>query len=212
VKPESEWKKIVKVVLEKPNVKTLGKKLYNYILTMKATCEQVKNKWNHILELEDNDNLFGNIDKITIVSNRRSFQFKFLHRILFFNDRLFKCKITSTTMCDFCNQNLDSIDHRYLYCHKTQEFWRDVERLLRTEYKQDCVIDMSFIVSNVNRDQPLSETVVLEAKYYIFKCFIKKEIPCIRKFKYIIIEMEAAEREIATQKNVLHTHNNKWLI
>ena len=61
-------------------------------------------------------------DKITLVNKLRSFQFNFLHRIVFFNDRSFKYKLVSTTLCDFCNQATDSFDHRYFKCPVVQEF------------------------------------------------------------------------------------------
>ena len=134
-KYQQEWQNIATNILGKPNDKTLNKKLYNVIIQKKAHYDAVNTKWMNVLDIqEDNKTLFTQIERMTIVNKLRSFQFKFLHRILFFNDKLYKWKLSTSTLCDFCCEALDSIEHRYLYCRVTQEFWRSLTEWAARKY------------------------------------------------------------------------------
>ena len=55
----------------------------------------------------------------------RSFQFKILHRIIYFNDKLFLFNI-SDAGCDFCHEADDSIEHRFWKCGNSQKLWNDI--------------------------------------------------------------------------------------
>ena len=208
----SEQRKIVKIILEKPGDKEIGKKLYKYLVMRKAHYDAVSKKWDHIINMdEENSTLFNHIEKITIVNKLRSFQFKFLHRIIYFNDRLFKCKLVTSTLCDFCNEAIDSIEHRYIYCNITQEFWRQLNYWIQTEYKIECTINnIHSIITNIYNDLPLVETIMLNAKYYLYSCFLKQTMPNIEHFKHVLADIERTERYLATTRNLIHVHEQKW--
>ena len=59
---------------------------------------------------------------------------------------------------------------------------------------------------------PIIEIVMLNAKYFIYTCFLTKCIPSLRAFKYIMQKAESTERFIATNKNLLHIHKKRWNI
>ena len=120
-------RKLIETILNKPVEKLLSKKIYSFLISQVSHYDSVQAKWENSVVIEESTNeLFENIEKFTINNRLRSFQYRFLHRILHFNDKLFKFKIATTTMCDFCNEELDSIEHRYFYCRVIQGFWTDV--------------------------------------------------------------------------------------
>jgi len=203
---------LVQTILHKVKNKGIVKRIYKHLIGLKAECENVSEKWKNVLQInEDNNTLFTHIERTTIVNRLRSFQYKFLHRILYFNNKLFKCKISSTTLCDFCNQALDSIEHRYIYCDVTQRFFRDVNTMILQEYNIQCVINNAKnLVTNMYTDMPLVDTIVLNAKYYIYSCFIKKRTPSISYFKQIVVNVEKTEQILAEKKNALTYHRMKW--
>ena len=130
---------------------------------------------------------------------------------MYFNNRLFKCKLSSTTLCDFCNQDLDSIEHRFIHCVITQSFWSDVNSMIQQDYNSLCVVNnVQNIATNIYIDMQLVDTIVLNAKYYIYSCFIKKGTPCISNFRKIIAGVEKTEQIIAEQKNRMNYHRMKW--
>ena len=69
---------------------------------------------------------FRHINNITIDNVLRSFQFKILHRILYFNDKLFLFSITSDAGCDFCHEADDSIEHKFWKCRNSQKLWNHI--------------------------------------------------------------------------------------
>jgi hypothetical protein len=56
------------------------------------------------------------------------------------------------------------------------------------------------------------ETILINAKYYIFSSFIAKTMPNIQSFKNIVNSIERTERHIAVQKGLLYAHETKWNI
>jgi len=207
-----ECSKSMAAMMYNVNVKQLGKKLYSLLIKRKAECYSFTDKWPSVSEqVEGVQTLFTSIDKISIESKLRSFQFKFLHKIVFFNDRLFKCKLATTTLCDFCHEALDSIEHRYFYCRITQAFWWEIETWLEREYNVKCnVNDIKLIVTNMSDTRPLVDLSILNAKYYIYRCFLQKTEPTISSFKGLMCDIERTEWYIASQRNLLHVHNEKW--
>ncbi len=207
----TERDSIVKTVFEKPKDTYLSKKIYRFLIKRKEHCEEVRDKWQHVQIEYDNNTLFSHIERCTIVNKLRSFQFKLLHRILYFNNRLFKCKLSCSSLCDFCSEDIDSIEHRFLFCRVTQGFYQDMDRWIKDRFR----INYNFqsphcIITNICKDMPLLETLLLNAKYYIYTCFIQKVIPNITVFKCKVEDLEKIERHIAEEKNSLFIHNMKW--
>jgi len=56
----------------------------------------------------------------------RSFQFKILHRIIYFNDKLYLFRLVNNSECDFCKEYIDSIEHRFWQCRISQCLWNNV--------------------------------------------------------------------------------------
>ena len=93
----------------------------------------------------------------------------------------------------------------------TQRFWQDVEKWLKCEFHiEHSINNAQLIVVNIFEPKPLIETVILNAKYYIYKCFLRKCIPKVEIFKGEIKELELVEEHIAKKKNLVHIHNRKW--
>ena len=117
----------------------------------------------------------------------------------------------NSTLCDFCSEALDFIEHRYLFCRVTQNFWHNVQQWIIQEYNLDHDICSShLIITNLCIQQPLLELIVLNAKYYLYSCFLQKTIPNISQFKNLMYNIEEIERNLAMDKNLIHLHNLKW--
>ncbi len=99
---------LINTIMYGPGDKSVCRKVYYYFIRKKAHYDSVHAKWANCVNIEKTTKeLFDHIEKVTIVNKLRSFHFKFLHRILFFNDKLFKFQLVNTSMCDFCNENID---------------------------------------------------------------------------------------------------------
>ena len=90
-------------------------------------------------------------------------------------------------------------------------FWHELENFTKEEYAVECYfINTHVILTNIFSTVPIVETIILEAKYYLYKCFLKKVLPDINKFKNMLRQIEEIEKDIAEQKNVVWKHNIKW--
>ena len=65
----------------------------------------------------------NDIYRITNDTKLRNFQFKLLHHILPNNKLLHKMGIKNSALCNFCNQEEDSILHYLWGCPVAKRFW-----------------------------------------------------------------------------------------
>ena len=72
--------------------------------------------------------------KVTVDITTRQFQYKLLHRTLYFNKALFKMNIADTNKCTFCNDFDETIAHLMFQCTHSLSFWSDVVDWLK-EFK-----------------------------------------------------------------------------
>jgi len=86
--------------------------VYNTILEKKTHIQiNQENKWEAALSKHLNwKNIFGQIMNITIDTNHRSFQYKYLMHIVPNNEKLFKyCMMESSLWCFFAAQHQNPI-------------------------------------------------------------------------------------------------------
>ena len=81
----------------------------------------------------------------------RSFQYKYLMRIVPNNRYLFKCKIAPTKLCDICIMQKENNTHLFWVCMYTQEFWSHIRNFLNNHNIQVDIsyLDISLYVSYV---------------------------------------------------------------
>ena len=70
--------------------------------------------------------------KTTLDSKLREFQYKILNRILYTNKMLFKFKKVDSPLCDFCEKELETIEHLFFLCTKVCTFWDDLKVVLNS--------------------------------------------------------------------------------
>ncbi|KAH3689727.1 hypothetical protein DPMN_192197 [Dreissena polymorpha] len=71
--------------------------------------------------------------KATIESTLRNFQYKYIHRIIATNKYLFKCKLSNSNLCDFCSENIETIEHLFWECKHTQPIWNQLTSFLEQQ-------------------------------------------------------------------------------
>ena len=106
--------------------KDISKYIYKYFIEKDEKDNFVKGivKWEHKLDTElDGSMLFNDIYRITNDTKLRNFQFKLLHHILPNNKLLHKMGIKNSALCNFCNQEEDSILHYLWGCPVAKRFW-----------------------------------------------------------------------------------------
>ena len=133
-------------------------------------------------------------------------------RIIPNNKFLFKCYITNSSLCDFCNMYIESNKHLFWECHNTRSFWTEIQRFFN-EKLININLDYS-IISLGFTDQSsytiLMNGILIYAKYFIFKNKYAKTIPVFDNFIKYLKYHENLERLIALTKDKITQHDNKW--
>jgi len=180
---------------------------------------QLQNEDNDILENKWNTN-FTDIDSTTwkkihivphistIDMSLRSFQYKFIMRIVPTNTYLFKCKLSNSTLCDFCQSHIETIDHLFWECQHIQIIWKKMETFLASK---NILIEINkthafFGCTEKKLHSDVFNFIVILLKSFIFKMKYKKCIPTFPHFIEYLNTRIKIESEIALVKNKYEQH------
>ncbi|KAH3790897.1 hypothetical protein DPMN_169105 [Dreissena polymorpha] len=117
-----------------------------YTLQIKNPTEnsKIQNKWQVLFgENELNwKHIFTMPYKATVESTLRNFQYKYFHIIIATNKYLFKCKLSNSNLCDFCSENIETIEHLFWECKHIQPIWNQLASFLE---QQQLNVKLSFL-------------------------------------------------------------------
>ena len=63
---------------------------------------------------------------MTLDTRTRMFQYKLLNRIVYTNKLLHKIKLSDTSLCTFCGEYEESLEHLFLHCQFSKNFWMQI--------------------------------------------------------------------------------------
>jgi hypothetical protein len=103
----------------------------------------------------------------------QNFQFNFLHRNIATNKLFLQCKLTESSLCDFCCMYVESIEHLFWDCQTVQIFWNNL-------FKWQNKIAINFTYDNFTsffqaKDKKTSY-IFLFSKYYIYTSKLKNKL------------------------------------
>ena len=99
--------------------------------------------------------------KTTLDTKLREFKNKILNRILYTNEMLFRFKKVDSPLCDFCENELETVEHLFFFCTK-------VNISVSLEIK-----DVLFGILDTSNINILVNYIVLESKNTLFTLGIK---------------------------------------
>ena len=150
--------------------------------------------------------------KLTVDIRTRQFQYKLLHKTLYFNKTLFKMNIADTNKCTFCNDFDETIAHVMFQCTHSLPFSNDVVDWLK-QFKIYLGIlnefNVIFGLFNVNHFKLIND-VVLIGKQTIYTCRAKKVKPNLNIFLAKLRNTLMIEMNIAQRRGALEYFYFKW--
>ena len=89
-------------------------------------------KWSSIFPKESLkwEKIHSQPQKSTIDMKLRSFQYKYIMRILPTNQSLFHFKISESSLCCFCNMQVETLEHLFWECKHVQHLWNRLGKFL----------------------------------------------------------------------------------
>jgi hypothetical protein len=223
-----DWKKMITndnninnyVVFKecKVNIKDCRKKveetttrdIYHEILLNKVERPTSENTWQENVGLNFDENAWANIYtrpySLTRDSKLIAFQYKVTHRIVACKRKLKIWKIENSDICDFCEEEVEGIEHLLVACAKIQEFWSNVfnwwkattESFIATD-----TYDIIFGMTNENNDRYIMEFnyLLLHGIYYVYRKKKAKEQMELYTFLLECKKNLQIEAEIYTSQN-----------
>ncbi|KAH3883935.1 hypothetical protein DPMN_007905 [Dreissena polymorpha] len=189
-----------------------------YTLQIKKPTEnsKIQNKWQVLFgENELNwKHIFTMPYKATIESTLRNFQYKYIHRIIATNKYLFKCKLSNSNLCDFCSENIETIEHLFWECKHIQPIWNQLISFLE---QHQLNVKLSFLnvsfginsLKSIDCNNIVNFMVIL-MKYFILNMKYKKQVPNFNCFVHSLKLKIQIEKEIALRNDTLQIFEQKW--
>lgn len=177
---------------------------------LQKLCHTWCNKINLNLDYDDFLTNFQQLYYLTTSTKLRSFQFRFMHRIIFCNKILHEWKIIDSPRCSFCLDDYETIEHLFFRCTIVTRFWE----LFQAWF--ECLTDTEIEITeeNVffcNHQDDLFNILLLIAKQYIFarKCVDKLELS-LATFKDKVMEIISIEHYSAFRTKRFKPFVKKW--
>ena len=108
--------------------------------------------------------------------------------------------------------NVETNKHIFWECAITRAFWTDIENYLSSK-NIHVLLDYSIISFGVTETSSLYmivNSILIIAKYFIFKNKYAKTIPSFIQFISYLKYIENIEKLIANSKNKTVQHEEKW--
>ena len=187
-----------------------SKEIYDSLIFKISNTPTAQKKYNEIF----NTNTFQlDWEKIcllpyetTLDTKLREFQYKILNRILYTNDMLFKFKKVESPLCDFCGNEMETLEHLRCFGGELKELLNSIKITVNSfEIK-----DLLFGILGSSHGGVLLNYIILESKFFIYRSKLTKKALCLTSLVAKFKRTFESERLIARKNNKLKFHYKKW--
>ena len=168
-----------------------SKKTYNIVNNNTEILHlKFKNKWsddlNENITNQEWNLIFRRCFKTVSDNHLIWFQYRIIHRILGTRKLLYQMNIVPNPLCSICQTEPESLCHLFLQCPSTQSLWQNIEIWIKNKLNISVILTHKYKMLGYTIHDcqflPLN-TMILVAKYYIFKCSQNKTIPDIFQYQ-----------------------------
>ena len=169
----------LKGILSKKN---LNQFFYNYVVKPFRVTAPAIEKWELELNLNDTDwvHIYDSNFRSSCNTKIQNFQYKFLHRAIYTNSRLFKMKIVESEKCTFCKTSEETIDHLFWDCSITKKYIHLYLKFLKEKCNYDLNLskkDFFLGLDNIENELLGVNYSLCMLKYSILQAKCKNSIP-----------------------------------
>ena len=84
----------------------------------------------------------------------REFQYELIHIIIAVKDHLFNMRIVNENSCSFCKKKAETIEHLFVECDFSQDFWKQFTTYLKEKIqKQILLTKLTFFLVSLRGTQ-----------------------------------------------------------
>ena len=183
------------------------------VSNIKPTCiEKWRNRFpGHDINWE---NVFTDTYKLND-AYLRWFEMKILHRILPTQKLLHNMGLVASPICDFCENEVETILHLMWECPFTRLFWNRLSGWISSRCPKHAELELdifSIMFLEIETMDPILHLIIALAKNYIFKCKTNRSVPNLRAFRSILSQRYSVEKYRNQKRNAQseEVFEDKW--
>ena len=183
------------------------------VSNIKPTCiEKWRNRFpGHDINWE---NVFTHTYKLND-AYLRWFEMKILHRILPTQKLLHNMGLVASPICDFCENEVETILHLMWECPFTRLFWNRLSGWISSRCPKHAELELdifSIMFLEIETMDPILHLIIALAKNYIFKCKTNRSVPNLRAFRSILSQRYSVEKYRNQKRNAQseEVFEDKW--
>ena len=198
-------------------IQLTSKKLYWFLVEDIRVHPTAKLKYNSIYNDQDFNwkQIYLIPHKVTLDIRTRIFQYKLLNRIVYTNKLLYKIGLSDTSLCTFCGEYEESLEHLFLHCRFSNNFWMQIVSWLNDLNITIIELKDSEIMLGYINESPhwffLNHALII-GKQVIYSSRLSKSKPLFSQFIVKLKHIERIEYYIAKKRDRCSFHEKKWKI
>ena len=192
-----------------------GSKFVQNIINKNNAAPTAIRKWNNMFENLEWKKIFSLCHKVTQEAQLKWFQTRLLHRLLPTQKYLHLCKLVDSPVCNFCNQEIQTISHMLYDCTSICQFWTDIQEILKDkcQHFNNLSLDKELILFGIKKNTETDKIlnfIILHAKFYIYKCKLQDLLPSIPAFICVLKDKYMLEQYNSYIHNRQNQFKNDW--
>ena len=145
-----------------------------WMLTKRKQIEPTcKLTWNLTFKVENRWSTIFTLPFKTVRETRiQSFQYKILNRIFPCNYYLAKFKQEISCNCEYCKDNVDTIEHYFYYCRNVREFWTSFSKWFSNIIEDNVILEIEDIIFGFFKETSFKHVLnycIYYGKWHIYR-------------------------------------------
>ena len=137
------------------------------------SVDALKDKWcerlNDELSTSTIQNAFKNTKNYSLSAYQYYNQFKLIHGRTVHNQLLKKMNIIDSEKCLFCKDEVETIEHAYLYCVNSSKLWHDTITWVRNIHNHHFIISEQEKNFGSHQKNKVTDMIIISVKDVIYQ-------------------------------------------
>ena len=191
-----------------------NKNTYINIMGKDFSVDAIKDKWcerlNDEISINTIQNAFKNTKNYASSAYQYYNQFKLIHGRTVHNQLLKKMNIIDSEKCLFCKDEVETIEHAYLYCANSSKLWLDTITWVRNIYSHHFIISEQEKNFGSHQKDKVTDMIIMSVKDVIYQKRKEGKEMVITDVKQCLQKNLRVQKAKEILTDTLETFEEKW--
>ena len=150
---------------------------------------------------------------LTKNTSLRAFQYKVLNNVLYVNYKLFQFRVSTTSLCSYCNKHGKTVQHLFSTCNQFISLWTEIKLYFVNDIQVIALCPQIAILGYTSTDDIWFITqnlILLIFKFYLYKSRVSGNLS-FRAFFHKLVTIKNLEDGTALRnRRKLDVYKKKW--